>query len=233
MTVADDYGRYYASPVNLRVGCWPTCPEKVNESQILEWLEECTRGPRPLMYFYESEGVRYLQVTDFGQQTRAKSKFPQPENICLAVANQPQIECVADAQPSRIRISDSESCKTPPPPEVNARKAVEQIRGFDTHDWFEEVYTRHPKKKDRGLAMNYLVEASSSSGFSREEFDRVHRLWCLEWAKDKPQFGPTLAQWILDVGWKYPPGVEKNGAGPANPAHIPFGPDKYAEWTDK
>ncbi len=72
------------------------------------------------------------------------------------------------------------------------------------HDWFEEMYTRHPKKKDRGLAEQNLSEVAVN-GFDRREFDRVHILWCAEWAKDKPQFAPTLAQWILDQGWKYPP----------------------------
>ena len=41
MTVADDYGRFYANPATLRGACWPTCPEKVTEAQISGWLSEC------------------------------------------------------------------------------------------------------------------------------------------------------------------------------------------------
>lgn len=77
-------------------------------------------------------------------------------------------------------------------------------------DWFEEVYSRHPKKKDRGIAAQYLSEVAVDP----KEFDRVHLLWCSEWAKEKSSFAPSLAQWILDKGWKYPPNGHSNGTKP-------------------
>jgi hypothetical protein len=110
MTVADDFGRYYSSPVNLRAACWPRCPERVTEKQVQQWLNECLAGDNPLIICYESDGCGYLEITNFGQQTRGKSKFPAPEQPkpfiqnCLSVDNQELIGCEADAQPSRSRI---------------------------------------------------------------------------------------------------------------------------------
>ncbi|HET9129532.1 MAG TPA: hypothetical protein VFO86_01215 [Terriglobia bacterium] len=52
-----------------------------------------------------------------------------------------------------------------------------------------------------------VLSQSIAAGASPKEIERVHGLYCVEvWAKDKPQFAPTLAKWILDHGWKYPPG---------------------------
>ena len=90
MTVADDYGRYHASPATLRGACWPTCPDKVTEKQVAQWLSECCSGDCQLISMYESMGCRYLQISNFGQQTRGKSKFPEPPpfDTCLASDNQ-------------------------------------------------------------------------------------------------------------------------------------------------
>jgi hypothetical protein len=83
MSVADDYGRFHGSPITIRGACWPTCPEKVLESDIQRWLGELTVGERPLVTLYKSNVLHrnrptYLQINDFGQQIRAKSKFPEP-----------------------------------------------------------------------------------------------------------------------------------------------------------
>ena len=81
---------------------------------------------------------------------------------------------------------------------------------FDDGDiWFEEIYSRHPKKKDRTLAETLLSELKN---LNRQEFDRIHKLWCIEWGKDQPKFAPSLANWISDQGWKYEPNGNSSGA---------------------
>ena len=56
MTVADDYGRFYANPATLRGACWPTCPDKVTEAQISGWLSECLATANQLLIKYSSGG---------------------------------------------------------------------------------------------------------------------------------------------------------------------------------
>lgn len=96
MNVADDYGRFYASPTTLRAHCWPTCPEKLTDETVSHLLSECLATDNPLLIKYEFSGVAYVEIQNFGQQTRTKSKFPDPKQSKLL------INCEADAQPSRI-----------------------------------------------------------------------------------------------------------------------------------
>lgn len=104
LSVVDDYGCFYAAPATVRGACWPTCPDKATERQIAGWLKECASGERPLIVCYQVDGCSYLQVSEFGQQVRTKSKFPQPENNLLADCQQ-----IAHARRSRSRNAESEA----------------------------------------------------------------------------------------------------------------------------
>lgn len=88
-----------------------------------------------------------------------------------------------------------------------------QSHDFQTADWVEAVYLRHPKKRDKGLAERALVGYLASGG-SREAFDAVHGAWCATeaWQEKSGQFAPKLAEWVQDEGWKsMPPSVRKPG----------------------
>lgn len=78
MSVVDDYGRFHGSITTIRGACWPTCPDRFKEREVVKWLEECGSGDRPLIRMYDADGARYLEIADFGQQIRTKSKFPTP-----------------------------------------------------------------------------------------------------------------------------------------------------------
>jgi hypothetical protein len=104
MSVVDDYGRYHGSPLTIRAGCWPTCPEKINHSEVVEWLKECTSGDKPLIQIYSVDGAKYLQITDFKQQTRTRSKFPESEIGLISDCEQNVF-----TSRSRSRISETET----------------------------------------------------------------------------------------------------------------------------
>ena len=74
--VADDYGRFDADPVILRAACFPRSLEEVAESDIARWLEEL--GRVRLLALYQAGPDRLLQLFNFGQRVRAKSKYPAP-----------------------------------------------------------------------------------------------------------------------------------------------------------
>ena len=87
MSVVDDFGRFHADPATLRGACWPTCPSRVTEEQVAVWLRECAHSSikhKALVSVYEVDGAVYLQIVDFKQQTRSKSKFPDPANGLIA-----------------------------------------------------------------------------------------------------------------------------------------------------
>lgn len=77
MSVADDYGRFYATPKLIRAACYPQHIDKVSDADIGKWLTECVTAALVSVY-PASDGKRYIQIEKFGQQIRAKSKFPDP-----------------------------------------------------------------------------------------------------------------------------------------------------------
>lgn len=96
MSVVDDYGRYHAHLTLLRAACYPhpTQLEKVSDSDVGKWMRECAKAD--LVRVYEVAGVPYLEMLDFRQQQRAKSKFPAPPD---EPAKQLLSECKADEKP--------------------------------------------------------------------------------------------------------------------------------------
>lgn len=86
MSVADDHGRFYSHPTILRSHCFPLKIDDVKESDVRKWLEECTKATdddgTPLVSIYGAG--KHILIHKFGQQTRSRSKFPEPtENELL------------------------------------------------------------------------------------------------------------------------------------------------------
>ena len=77
MSVVDDYGRFYASSKLIRAACYPLQIDKVSDADIEKWLTKCVTAALVSVY-PAPDGKRYLQIEKFGQQLRAKSKFPEP-----------------------------------------------------------------------------------------------------------------------------------------------------------
>lgn len=79
MSVVDDFGRYSANPKLLRAACYPLHLEKVSDADIGKWLRATEKAALVSVY-PASDGKRYLELRDFGQQVRAKaSKYPAPD----------------------------------------------------------------------------------------------------------------------------------------------------------
>jgi hypothetical protein len=96
MSVVDDFGRYYATPILLRSAAYPLQLDTVGNQDIGKWLTDCVRAG--LVRTYTVNGKDYLEVLDFRQQVRAKdSKFPQPPSTCAADAQQMPSDSVASA----------------------------------------------------------------------------------------------------------------------------------------
>lgn len=101
MSVADDHGRYFANPTLLRAACYPLKVDAVTDKQVAASLAECTSTTPPLIVLYG--GDKYLQIANFRQQTRGKSKFPDfaPEKPQVP-PNQLLSKCKTDAKPMLI-----------------------------------------------------------------------------------------------------------------------------------
>lgn len=76
MSVVDDYGRFDGRPGLLRVSCFPLRVDTVREADISRWIAECVTAG--LIALYAVDGKAFLEMQDFKQQVRAKSKYPGP-----------------------------------------------------------------------------------------------------------------------------------------------------------
>lgn len=77
MSVVDDYGRFYSLPKLLRSNCYPLHIDDVSDSDVEKWLAACIQSGLISTYI-GTDGKQYIQLYNFGQQQRAKSKFPEP-----------------------------------------------------------------------------------------------------------------------------------------------------------
>lgn len=221
---------------------------KYSDADIEAWIEWSGDAGRLIIAFVESNWLdrsreHRLLVHDWHEHADDATRLSLKRKKCVFLT-----ACVGTVS-GQCRDSGPETptCSGLPEPEPEPEPGKE--RGEKTRlefppsktaeqpgdDWFEDVYSRHPKKGDRGTAARYLSEVVESPGFTRTEFDRVHKLWCSEWIRDQGgKFAPKLCQWILDKGWKYPPGVaeKKNGNGSA-PKHWedPFKDIRPKPWT--
>lgn len=203
MTVADDYGRYYASPATIRGACWPTCPDKVTEKQISAWLDECSSGDDPLIIRYSASGNHYIQVQNFGQQTRSKSKFPEPtENNTLIIRksldNQSSINCVSpdNQMCSLVGVGVVDECV------VGDGRAAPKS-GAVTDDWFESQFWPSwvkAKNDSKGAALKAFrakVKTSDVLGLvlAAVESQKSGRV------NQEPQFRSHAATWLNQSRW--------------------------------
>lgn len=166
ISVVDDYGRYYASPGTLRGACWPLRPERVTDEAVIEWLIQCSRVG--LVQLYLSGRSRFLQVVDFKQQVRAKSKFPDPDNNCTADAEQMLIT-------SRSRISESKTeseAHTQSEPECDRvrempRKRTAADESGQTSQLWDEFWEKYPLKQRKDFACmewsSYVTTANENA----------------------------------------------------------------------
>jgi len=79
LTCCDDYGRFDGRPAIILAACFPLKLRSITEKHIMQWLDKLSTVG--LLWIYEVDGKRYLQVTtwDKHQQIRSrKAKYPLP-----------------------------------------------------------------------------------------------------------------------------------------------------------
>lgn len=213
MSVADDYGRYYAAPATLRGACWPTKPDKVSEGSIMEWMTELTEGDKPLVTRYYVDHCMYLEINNFNQQVRTKSKFPDP---CLHSDSELISDCAQNASTSRSRISESETeseTQAQSGPVVRApRKLASDMQSKTSGRW-EEFLDRYPMKVEIDAAAQEFISVVTVAN-EEQAFACLQRYL----ASDQVKRGIVMkpANWLRQQnrdGWlaEWPAAVNGNG----------------------
>ena len=139
MSVVDDYGRYFAHPSLLRAACYPLQLEKISESDVQRMLNECVATAVLVLY----RAGKYLQVVKFRQQTRSKSKFPEPSESEML------INCTSNVKQMRSE-SESES-------ESKARGHLNQSSVLAS-DGPDDAWIKNWVQQKLGLGADYRLE---------------------------------------------------------------------------
>jgi hypothetical protein len=180
MSVADDHGRFAATPKLLRSACYPLQIDKVSDADIGKWLTECVTAALVSVY-PAADGKRYIQIAKFGQQVRAKSKFPDPvdntacEQLLAIDSNRQQppanahlgvfvfegvVEGVCeDGGGKRAR------AQTPPCPE-----------GVSAQVWADWLQLRKAKKAP--VTQTVIDGATAEAGKAGMSLDAFLSVWC-------------------------------------------------------
>lgn len=98
-----------------------------------------------------------------------------------------------------VSVSVSESEKQEPQHQKSAQSA-----SSDFEEWFERIYANWKKYKDKHLCAQYLSECVSA-GMNPQDFENGQAPWLTYWEHRGWNFAPTLAQFVIDESWKYPP----------------------------
>lgn len=97
MSVVDDFGLYDARPGLLRTDLFGLRIDRVPESDLVKWMNECSDAG--LIRLYTVDNKPYLEVLQFNQTIRVKrSKYPTPPvmNItCYADEAQANSTCLS------------------------------------------------------------------------------------------------------------------------------------------
>ncbi len=111
MSIVDDYGRYEANPAVLRARLYPLQVDKVCTADIEKWM--LATAEAGLCRLYSAENKEYLQLENFGQITRSKSKCPAPDdNNCKQVLAEVSKCLTISRTNSRSRSKASEEALT-------------------------------------------------------------------------------------------------------------------------
>ncbi len=109
MSIVDDYGRHEASLPILRAKLYPLQVDTVRVADITRWMAACQKAGVIALYAYPSpaasprwisadetaglsvyDGKPYLEMVNFGQQIRAKSKCPPPPGYTSEQSESPE-----------------------------------------------------------------------------------------------------------------------------------------------
>lgn len=204
LSVADDYGRYHGHPTLLRAATFPLKMDVVTDDHITKWLTETINAQ--LVRPYTSDGQKYIEILDFGQKVRSKSKFPAPceqaASILPASCQQPArkmpdvvvVEGVVVDEVTTLVADATDADKSP----------SNNGNGKPYSDEFEAFWSHYPRKVAKGAAFKVWKRLRKA--------DREAAIDRVEWfagcwrhndpSGDRAAFIPHPATWLNARGWE-------------------------------
>lgn len=192
MSVADDHGRYFAHPALLRSACYPLRVERVKESEVQRWLEECERAD--LLATYTVGHTKYVQLFDFHQRPRHRSKYPDPVTPLQRGGITTVVRLLADTPPATTTREREERGRRE---ERKERPEVDAL--------FLRFWSAYPKKKSKGQAeitWNQLEPRPDASLVERMVAALDQAKASDDWRREKGRYIPYPSTWLNAKGWE-------------------------------
>ena len=217
MSIVDDYGRHEAKPQLLRSKCYPLQTDAVRVADITRWMAACQKAG--LVVLYEAQGKQYLEIANFGQQQRAKSKCPDPP------ANQ-----------QHSPTSDN-TCYQTPTDEHLVVVGVEGVISKPTASHpgspgdarFDAFWQAYPRKVGKDAARKAFDKRKPDAALLALMLDAIAKQARSDaWLKDAGQFIPHPSTWLNEGRWMDEE-TEPAAPTPLVPLYVPPAPMTQAE----
>ena len=229
LNVVDDHGRYYASTMQLFCNCYPMREQKLNEEEQLSFfrkiklsLVECVN--KKLIIVYGEK--KYLQLLNFQQNARYKSKFPPSgfttakphvlpplnggKTMVLPPLNRRSNDNDNDNVLKKKKIIKKEKPERPVREEELEKKIEECKKNSGEKslgNWIAEIYRSYPKRAEKIKSEQAIKQAigtiSESTGKTNQDaakflLDRVRQFAQSKVGKGPPNFCKNPARWFAE-----------------------------------
>lgn len=187
--VADDFGRFDASPPVVKARCFPTMVDSLRTNEVERWMTELEPS---LVRFYLVNGRRYGFFLNWEkhQQRRAKySKFPDP----------PALDSTCEQLPADALVTETDTEKR----NRDTGNGGPPRRGGSDPPGFSEFWTAYPKhvaRKDAVAAWQKIeppeelrVKILAAIGAQKKSN---------QWLKDGGLYIPYPASWLNARRWE-------------------------------
>lgn len=248
LNVVDDFGRYDGRISMLIARAFPLKVASIDLAAAERWLWECATGEDPLIVVYQTNGKRYIEVSRFNQQVRAKtSKWPAPgsqgsvklqshaENLledaahvaltCAADAKQvisdaEQMPCVCALNPESESESETKSKTNYPLPPRGEVKAIIPRREFLDEIWGELRSSATSREVLQGGPTDW-----DKAYFAWKVLDSEQKMQALGDVRirdpDSPEMRSLPQSYVRDRKWQRP--VQKpRRTDSSNQSDVPF-----------
>lgn len=207
ITLVDDYGRYDGRSAVLWADAFAVWNE-LNPKHVVNCLRipalSCELSAKGLVEFYEFEGKKFLQVTQWKERARGESRYPDPKKG--KILRNPAESCV-------ILPPESES-QPSPSPFAHQGEGIYEIeeKGIKPEDSKAEfIYQSYPRKVSKQDALKKIKSAIKEHGF---EFIKERALAFAEAWKDETDltYCPYPATWFNKKRFMEEPSTWRSGA---------------------
>jgi hypothetical protein len=226
MNVADDHGRYQAHPTLLRAACYPQRVDRYTDAQVTEWRDECARAG--LLLVYRVGRSEYLQMVDFRQQTRSKSKYPDPistpESVQIRGDEQMNSGCTSSVHQMfslGVGVDVVHTCTSPAPMYVSDEQVLDTLDSAQpvgraetkpsrattpdssAGEGFRRFWDAYPRRVSRGRAERAWAKLRPDGALVDRIVDAVRSAARRDrWQADGGKYVPYPATWLNDRGWE-------------------------------